>query len=71
MVRQLLQDLTEKVATDWRKEASPTGIDLINSIITNPQILWRKAFFNQLNALTVDQKEVVLNWFGQMTSVSN
>ena len=68
MVRSLLQDLASRIAVDCR--ASITGMDLINQVITDPQILWKKVFFTQLHRLSEDQKEVVLNWFEQMTKVS-
>jgi len=61
MVRTLLQDLASKIRIS--QSDSVNGLDLINQVITDPQILWKKTFFMNLHSLTDDQKEVVLNWF--------
>jgi hypothetical protein len=61
MVRTLLQDLASKIRIS--QSDSVNGLDLINQVITDPQILWKKSFFMSLHSLTDDQKEVVLNWF--------
>ena len=52
------------------KGGSLTGVELTNQVLANPQILWQKYFFIQLRRLEEDQKEVVLEWFNQMTNVS-
>ena len=47
-------------------------MELINQVLEEPQVLWTRTFFEHLqNRLPLDQKEVVLNWFHQMTNVSN
>lgn len=50
--------------------ANLSGLDLINQVISDPGVLWRKYFFVSVNKLDDDQKEVLLNWFLQMTKVN-
>jgi len=51
------------------QRADVTGLDLINQIISDPGVLWRKYFYTTMGRLDDDQKEVLLNWFFQMTKV--
>jgi hypothetical protein len=52
-------------------QPSLTAMEIINQVLEEPQVLWTRPFFDQLqNQLPLDQKEVVLNWFLQMTNVS-
>lgn len=45
-------------------------MEIINQVLEEPQVLWTRPFFDQLqNQLPLDQKEVVLNWFLQMTNL--
>lgn len=45
-------------------------MELINQVLEEPQVLWTRTFFEHLqNRLPLDQKEVVLNWFHQMTNL--
>lgn len=51
------------------RRADVTGLDLINQVISDPGVLWRKYFYTTMGRLDDDQKEVLLNWFFQMTKV--
>ena len=51
------------------RRADVTGLDLINQVISDPGVLWRKYFYTTMGRLDDDQKEVLLNWFLQMTKV--
>jgi len=51
------------------RRADVTGLDLINQVISDPGVLWRKYFYTTMSRLDDDQKEVLLNWFLQMTKV--
>lgn len=68
MIASLLQDLASKIMVDQRADIS--GLDLINKVIEDPAILWRKYFFNSVNQLDEEQQDVLMNWFLQMTKVS-
>lgn len=67
MVQNLLRDLASQVSFDVK--ADITGLDLIDQVINDPQVLWQKQFFVTLQKLPLDQKEAVLSWFKQMTKV--
>ena len=67
MITSLLQDLASKIMIDRRADVS--GLDLINQVISDPGVLWRKYFYNTMGRLGDDQMEVLLNWFLQMTKV--
>lgn len=69
MISSLLQELASKIMIDRRADVS--GLDLINQVISDPGVLWRKYFFTTMQRLNDDQQEVVLNWFLQMTKVSS
>ena len=64
MVRSLLQDLASKIKVDERGDLS--GLDVIDRVVADPSVLWRKHFFTTLFSLAADQQEVVLSWFEQM-----
>lgn len=52
MIKTLLQDLASKIMIDRRADVS--GLDLINQIISDPSVLWRKYFFMTLHRLSDD-----------------
>ncbi len=60
-------DLASRIQVDCR--ANLSGLDLINQVISDPGVLWRKFFYVSMFKLDDDQKEVLLNWFLQMTKV--
>jgi len=41
--------------------------ELINQVIMDPQVMWRKYFYNNLDRLSLDQKQVLTQWFKQMS----
>lgn len=47
MIAELLQDLASKIMVDQRADVS--GLDLINQVIQDPSVLWRKFFFTTVN----------------------
>ena len=67
MVKSLLQDLAAKIKVDTRADLS--GLDVIDRVVQDPSVLWRKHFFTTLFSLEQDQQEVVLSWFEQMTKL--
>jgi len=52
MITNLLKDLASKIMIDTR--ADITGLDLINQVITDPNVLWRKYFFTTVFKLSED-----------------
>ena len=48
-----------------------TGAELIQKVVQDPQILWKRNFYMELNMLAQDQKQVVYAWFTQMSDVSS
>jgi hypothetical protein len=52
MIKTLLQDLAQKIMIDQRADIS--GLDLINQVISDPSVLWRKYFFTTVHRLSDD-----------------
>lgn len=52
MIKTLLQDLAQKIMIDQRADIS--GLDLINQVISDPSVLWRKYFFTTVHRLSED-----------------
>ena len=48
-----------------------TGAQLIEKVLADPQILWKKFFYHELKLLSDTQQQVVLQWFQQMADVSD
>ena len=40
-----------------------SGLELINKILADPQILWKRHFFTEIRRMPQDQLEVLLYWF--------
>ena len=73
----LLQELSSRVKLDLGDsfankllgQTSTSGIELINRVLAEPQIMWKRFFFTELRKLGMDQQEVVLQWFTQMVNL--
>ena len=71
LVQALLSELSSRVqlnlgptlASQILGTSATSGMDLINKVLQDPQILWKRVFFTELRALTPYQAEIVFNWF--------
>lgn len=62
LVQELLTELSSRVqlnlgptlASQILGTSATSGMDLINKVLEDPQILWKKPFFNDLRSLTPD-----------------
>ena len=78
LVQALLNELSSRVelnlgptlASQILGTSATSGMDLINKVLQDPQIMWKKPFFTELRRLPPDQSEIVYNWFTQMKDVS-
>lgn len=59
----------QSIASQLLGTSATSGMDLINKVLADPQILWKKAFFQELATLPPDQIDVVFNWFKQMVDL--
>ena len=60
-------DLGEEIANKLLGKSSRSGLELINRVLVEPHIMWKRFFFIELRELAQDQQDIVLQWFTQMT----
>lgn len=77
LVQAMLTELSSRVklnlgptlASQILGTSATTGMDLINKVLEDPQILWKKHFFTELRTISPDQIQVVFTWFSQMVDL--
>lgn len=59
----MVVELINQISKHLQQQQQMSAHELINQVIVDPQVMWRKYFYNNLNSLSLDQKEVLKEWF--------
>lgn len=63
----MVVELINQISKHLQSQQQMNAHEIINQVIVDPQVMWRKYFYTNLNALSRDQKQVLKEWFVQMT----